>query len=249
MDYLFVFVVGLAFGSFYNVLIYRLPRNISVTFQRSRCPHCGSRIRWYDNIPLISYLILRGRCRDCGARISLQYPLVELTSGILALLSYVKWGSSVDAFVYYFFFSALLVASLIDLKFFIIPDVITLPGIVLGIGSSLFREEIDPIRSVAGAVVGFLVPLGIYLYYVKIRKMEGLGFGDVKLLTFIGSVTGIYGVLASLFLGSVVGLLFALPSIVRYRNVQFVIPFGPFLSLGCFFGVLFKDDILRFLSP
>jgi len=248
MDHLLVFVVGLVFGSFYNVLIYRLPRKIPVVFERSKCPNCGSRIRWYDNIPLISYLILRGRCRDCGGRISLQYPLVELSSGTLALLSYIKWGLSADAFVYYFFFSALLVASLIDLKFFIIPDVITLPGVALGIGSSFFREEIDPLRSVVGAIFGFLIPLGIYLYYVKIRKMEGLGFGDVKLLGFIGSVTGVYGVLASLFLGSVIGLLFALPSILRYRNIQFVIPFGPFLALGCFFGILFKNEILRFLS-
>lgn len=249
MDYLVVFLFGITLGSFYNVLIYRLPRNVSVVFPSSHCPECKERIRWYDNIPLISFLLLRGKCRSCGARISLQYPLVELSSGLLALYSYFKWGLSFDALVYFSFFSALMVASLIDLKFFIIPDLITLPGIVFGLGSSFFRSDITVSQSFLGAIVGFLIPAFVYLYYVKVRKMEGLGFGDVKLLTLIGSVTGIYGVFSALFLGSLFGLLFALPSIVRNKNVQFVIPFGPFLSLGCFVGVLFKSEIMSFLLP
>ena len=249
MDYLAVFLLGLVLGSFYNVVIYRLPRNVSVVFPNSHCPECKEKIRWYDNIPLVSYLILRGRCRNCGARISVQYPLVELSSGLLALYSYHKFGLSVEALVYYAFFSALLVVSLIDLKFFILPDVITVPGIVLGLGVSLLRSDINFLQSLVGAAVGFSIPFLIYIYYVRVRKMEGLGFGDVKLLTFIGSVTGVYGVLSALFLGSLFGLVFALPYIVKNRNTQFIIPFGPFLSLGCFVGVLFKEEILRFLLP
>ncbi|WP_457600657.1 prepilin peptidase [Hydrogenivirga sp.] len=248
MDYLAVFLLGLVLGSFYNVLIYRLPRNVSVVFPSSHCPECKHRISWYDNIPIVSYLILRGRCRHCGAKISLQYPLVELSSGLLALYSYYKWGLSPEALIYYAFFSALLVASLIDLKFFILPDVITLPGIVLGLGSSFLRSDITPVQSVVGALTGFAIPFAIYIYYVKLRKMEGLGFGDVKLLAFIGSVTGVYGVFTGLFLGSLFGLVFALPSIVRNRNTQFVIPFGPFISLGCFVGVVFKERILSFFT-
>ncbi len=248
MDYLVVFLLGLVLGSFYNVLIYRLPRNVSLLFPSSRCPRCGKGIRWYDNVPLLSYLLLRGRCRHCGGRISLQYPLVELASGLLALYSYHSWGAGVDGLVLYLFFSSLLVLSLIDLRFFIIPDVITLPGLVAGLVASFFREGITPPQSFLGAGAGFLIPLIIYLYYVKFRKMEGLGFGDVKLLAFIGSVTGLYGVLTSLFLGSLLGLLFALPSILRSRNLQFVIPFGPFLSLGCFLGVVFRDRILSLLG-
>ncbi len=147
----------------------------------------------------------------------------------------------------YFFFSALLVLSLIDLKFFILPDVITIPGIGLGLISSLLREGITPLQSIVGALVGFLIPLGIYLYYVKFRKMEGLGFGDVKLLSTIGASTGVYGVFSALFFGSLIGLLFALPSVVKNRNLQFAIPFGPFLSLGCFVGILIKDRVLSFL--
>jgi len=248
MDYVTVFLVGLALGSFYNVLIYRLPRNISVVFPSSRCPHCGHRIRWYDNLPLISYLLLRGRCRVCGARISLQYPLVELSSGLLALYSYHRWGQTADAVILYLFFSALLVLSLIDLRFFILPDAVTLPGLAVGLVSSFFREGITPLQSFAGALAGFLIPLSIYIYYVKVRKMEGLGFGDVKLLAFIGAVTGVYGVLSALFLGSLLGLLFALPAVLKSRSVQFAIPFGPFLSLGCFIGVLFRDRVLALLS-
>ncbi len=252
MEYGLLFILGLVLGSFYNVLIYRLPRNVSVVFPPSHCPECKSRIRWFDNVPLISYILLRGRCRNCGAKISLQYPLVELSSGLLAVYSYWRWGFSVDALVYYLFFSALLVASLIDLKFFIIPDVITIPGTLLGLASSFFREDITPLHSFVGFLVGLGIPLLIYLYYVKFRKMEGLGFVDVKLLAFVGSVSGVYGVLSALFLGSLFGLLFALPMLIKNRNLQFVIPFGPFLSLGCFAGILMEDYIkvfLRFSIP
>ncbi len=249
MEYVILFVLGLALGSFYNVLIYRLPRNISVVFPPSHCPECKKPIRWYDNIPVLSYILLRGRCRDCGARISIQYPLVELASGLLAVLSYHRWGASYEALFMYIFFSALLVLSLIDLRFFILPDIVTLPGIGLGLLSSLLREDITLLGSLLGALTGLLISLGIYLYYVKFRGMEGLGLGDVKLLSMIGAFTGIFGVLSALFIGSLAGLLFALPYLLRSRNLQFAIPFGPFLSLGCFLGVLLKERILGFLLP
>jgi len=244
MEYLIAFLIGISLGSFYNVLIYRIPRNISVIFPSSRCPSCGHRIRWYDNIPILSYLILRGRCRHCGERISPQYPIVESVSGLLAVLAVYRWGVSPDGVFMYLFFSALLVASLIDLRFFIIPDIITVPGTILGLASSPFRE-IGLTGSLIGAVGGFIIPLAIYLYYIRVRKLEGLGFGDVKLLTFIGSFTGIYGVLSALFLGSAVGLIYAVPSIIRNRTLSFAIPFGPFLSLGCFGGILLEDFIYK----
>ncbi len=247
MEYILLFLIGAVLGSFYNVLIYRLPKNISIVSPPSHCPKCGSRIRWFDNIPILSYLLLRGRCRECGARIPIQYPLVELTSGILAALSYYRWGATLDALSFFLFFSALMIASLIDLRFFIIPDIITLPGIALGLASSPFREGITFTESLVGALFGFTIPFAIYIFYVKVRKMEGLGLGDVKLLTMVGSFAGLYGVLSALFLGSLIGLLFAFPSVLRNRNVQFVIPFGPFLSLGCFLGVLFKPQILNLL--
>lgn len=248
MEYVFLFILGLVLGSFYNVVIYRLPRNVSLLKPPSSCPSCGSRIRWYDNIPLISYLILRGRCRVCGARISVQYPLVELGSGLLVILCYHLFGPTVDFAVYYAFFSALLILSLIDLRWFIIPDVITLPGTFIGLISSPIRETVGPVESLLGVLTGTGISLGIYLYYVRFRGIEGLGLGDVKLLAFIGSVTGPYGALASLFLGSLFGLLFYLPLMLRNRTVKLAVPFGPFLSLGCFIGFLGRDPVLTFLG-
>ncbi len=249
MEYIVAFIIGLILGSFYNVVIHRLPEGKSVVSPPSSCPECGSRIRWYDNIPVLSYLILRGRCRDCKAPISPRYPLVELSSGFLAVLAVWNWGVSLEGILHYIFFSSLLVMSVIDLKLFILPDEINIPGIFISLAVSFFRNDITPLDSLLGAVVGFSIPLVVYLYYVKVRKMEGLGFGDVKLLTFVGAFAGIYGVLASLFLGSILGLIYALPFLIKNKNLQFAIPFGPFLSLGCFFGILLKDRILDFLLP
>jgi leader peptidase (prepilin peptidase)/N-methyltransferase len=247
MEYLIALLVGLILGSFYNVVIHRLPEGKSVIFPPSSCPKCGSRIRWYDNIPLLSYLLLRGRCRDCGATISIRYPIVELSSGLLAVLSLWLWGTSLEAILHYLFFSSLLVMSIIDLKLFILPDEINIPGIFISLAVSFFRHDITPLESLLGASLGFGLPFLIYIYYVKVRKMEGLGFGDVKLLTFIGAFGGVYGVLASLMLGSLLGLMYALPFLIKNKNLQFVIPFGPFLSLGCFLGIVFKGYILDFI--
>ncbi len=248
MEYIALFLFGLVMGSFYNVLIYRLPRSISVIVPSSHCPSCRKPIKWYDNIPLLSFVILKGKCRNCKTKIPIQYPFVELVSGLIAVYSYLRWGATSDALVYYMFFSALLVLSFIDLKFFIIPDIITLPGIALGLLFSFFRKTIDPVQSITGLALGFGISFFIYLFYIKVRKIEGLGFGDVKLLAMIGSVTGVYGVLSALFLGSLLGLIFALPSVVKNRNIQFAIPFGPFLSLGCFLGILLEDYLFNSAS-
>lgn len=248
--YAVVFIFGLILGSFYNVLIYRLPRNMSVIFPPSHCPHCKQELRWYDNIPILSFLILKGKCRYCGEKISIRYPLVELTSGLLALLSYHKWGEGhnfLDGIVYYFFFSALLVMSLIDWYYFIIPPQINLGGLILALLVSPFRKDITWQESLLGALLGFLIPFLIYLYYVKVRKVEGLGLGDVILLSFIGAVGGTYAVFASLAIGSLIGLLYVIPLIVKHKTLNFAIPFGPFLSLGAFLGIVFKEKILKLL--
>ncbi|GAB6065688.1 A24 family peptidase [Aquifex pyrophilus] len=246
--YLSLFVVGLILGSFYNVLIYRLPRNVSILYPPSHCPHCKQRIRWYDNIPLLSFFLLRGRCRYCGEKISIRYPLVELSSGLLAVLSYYRWGLTLEGVFYYFFFSALLVISLIDWFHFIIPPQISIGGTIISLALSPFRKDITPLESFVGVGVGVIIPLLIYLYYVKIRKIEGIGLGDVILLGFIGSATGIYGVFSALFIGSFIGLLYVIPLVIKHRSFNFAVPFGPFLSLGAFIGVLFKEEILSFLG-
>ena len=238
LEYALLFVLGAILGSFYNVVIYRLPRNFSIITPPSHCPHCKKKISWYDNIPIISYFLLRGRCRHCGASIPIRYPLVEAFSGFLAVLCKLKFQEPYTAFVFFVFFSILLVASFIDWDTFLLPDSLTIGGLVFGVLSSLFRRDFSIVESLAGALVGGGLFLTLYLYYVKVRKVEGLGFGDVKLMAFIGSVAGIWGVMYAVFLGSIFGLLYALPIIIKNRTLQFAVPFGPFLSLGVFVGVL-----------
>ncbi|SNZ13315.1 prepilin peptidase [Hydrogenobacter hydrogenophilus] len=245
MDYLFVFLLGSVLGSFYNVLIYRLPRRESIISPPSHCPSCGSKIRWYDNIPIISYFLLKGKCRDCFASISLRYPLVEFLSGLLALLCYFKWSLSFESFVMFVFFSLLLILSFIDWDTFTLPDSLNLGGLAFGLVSSFFRENFTFWDSVVGALVGAVPFFLIYIFYVKVRKIEGIGFGDVKLMAFIGSVAGVWGVASAVFLGSLFGLLYAIPLIIKYKNISFAVPYGPFLSLGCFVGVMLRD----WLSP
>ncbi len=242
MIYIFLFIIGAILGSFYNVVIHRLPEGKSIVNPPSHCPKCKKPIRWYDNIPILSYIFLRGRCRYCKERISPIYPFVETTSGLLLVFSYYKWPL-VDALVMYVFFSMLLILSVIDWRTFILPDILNYSGIVFGFLTSFIRDSFSFYESLFGMIAGFFIPLLIYLYYVKVRKMEGLGFGDVKLLTFIGATTGVYGVLSAVLLGSFFGLLYAIPLIIKHRNLKFVVPFGPFLSLGCFVGLAFEDYI------
>ena len=243
--YTCLFILGTVFGSFYNVLIYRLPRNISIIYPSSHCPNCKAPIKWYDNIPIISYILLKGKCRNCGERISPRYPIVEFLSGAFAVISYYKWGASLDALIYYFFFSNLLVMSVIDWYYFIIPPQLNLGGLVLAITVSPFRQTITFKESVIGALIGTLFLGLLYLFYLKVKKVEALGLGDVILMGFIGAVEGPFGVLISLIAGSIVALVYVLPKILRYKSLQFAIPFGPFLSIGAFAGALFKEQVLN----
>lgn len=238
LEYVFIFAIGLALGSFYNVLIYRLPRNISLLSPPSHCPHCQKRIRWYDNIPVLSYLLLKGKCRHCGEKIPIRYPLVELSTGLLALLCKIKFEDLFMSSLFFLFFSILLVASLIDWDTFTLPDSLTLGGLALGLLTSPFRQDLSIKESLFGAFLGFFSFFLIYLYYTKLRKIEGLGFGDVKLMAFIGSAFGVWGVIYAVFLGSLLGLLYALPIIVKNKSMQFALPYGPFLSLGVFVGTM-----------
>ncbi len=237
-------MLGASLGSFYNVLVYRIPRRISIVSPPSHCPHCGKKIRWYDNIPILSYFILRGRCRHCGGRISFRYPLVEAFTGILMVLCRLRFEEPLLSLIFFVFFSILLVASLIDWDTFMLPGSLTLGGLAFGLITSLLRKDFSLQESLLSALVGGGSFLLIYLYYKKLRRIEGLGFGDVELMAFIGSVAGLWGVLYAVFLGSVIGLLYALPIIVKNRSLQFAVPYGPFLSMGVFWGVLL--DLKRF---
>lgn len=224
---------GALFGSFANVIIVRLPRGGSIAFPASHCPKCKTPIRWYDNIPILSYLILRGQCRHCGVKISWRYPVVELIMALTwgALFYFVGWQWVL--FEYLIFVFGLVTVSFIDFEHMILPDVFTLGGIVLG----LFGAAINPERTLMGAVGGVLMGGGflwaIAYIYLSLRDAEGMGGGDIKLLGWIGALLGWkaipFVILSSSLLGSVVGIFVMLWT---KGGMKTAIPFGPYLALG-----------------
>lgn len=258
---LFSFILGLIFGSLFNVLIYRLPRNKSIIYPNSSCPHCGHKIKPYENIPIISYIILKGRCSACKNPISIRYPLIEALTGIYFticvyffyiknqntddILSYLDIHSLLNTIEAILFGSILIVQSFIDLDWFILLDSFSYGGIVIGFLFSLSGYGfVSAKESMIGILVGGFLPFLIYFLYLKIRKMEGLGIGDIKLLAMIGAFGGVFMVLGAMFIGSVLGLLTTLPVIIKNKNMQFYVPFGPFLSIGAIL-YMFSKGILQ----
>ncbi len=226
-------VVGLCIGSFVNVLIYRLPLGKSVVRPPSACPNCGASIRWYDNIPVLSYLILCGKCRHCRARISPRYPFVEITTGVLSLTLFLQHGVSWTYLFYFIFVSALIAVIFIDFDHQIIPDVITYPGIAIGFISSLLLPNITYKDSLIGIILGGGILYLTALAYLAFAKREGMGGGDIKLLAMIGAFLGWqampFTILISALLGSLVGIIAMLKT---GKDTKMAIPFGPFLSIG-----------------
>lgn len=205
----FAFALGSCIGSFLNVVIHRVPRGESIVSPRSRCPACGMLIAWYDNIPLVSWLVLRARCRGCGARITPRYFVVELLVGLLALAAYAEFGAGLMAIYFFAFVAALVALAFIDVEHWILPDAITLPGIVLGVafGFALFGVRRGLLMHVVGAAVGFFVFAGLSWLFSVVRGKEGLGFGDVKLLAMEGAFLGPWALLFIMLAASVQGLL------------------------------------------
>ena len=239
------FVFGLVIGSFLNVCIYRLPASQSIVHPRSACPGCAHPIRAYDNIPVVSFLILRGRCRDCGMRIPWRYPLVELLSGAFAALAVAKFGAGGQAALMYLLIAALLVITFIDIDHRIIPDVISLPGIPIGLAASFGLTDVTPLQSVIGILAGggslFLVAWG----YQLITGREGMGGGDIKLLAMIGAFFGWPGVLFTIFTASLTGTLAGMAVILRQRaDMKLAVPFGPFLAIGAIGYVFIGPETL-----
>jgi leader peptidase (prepilin peptidase)/N-methyltransferase len=239
------FVFGLVIGSFLNVCIYRLPASQSIVHPRSACPGCAHPIRAYDNIPVVSFLILRGRCRDCGMRIPWRYPLVELLSGAFAALAVAKFGAGGQAALMYLLIAALLVITFIDIDHRIIPDVISLPGIPVGLAASFGLTDVTPLQSVIGILAGggslFLVAWG----YQLITGREGMGGGDIKLLAMIGAFFGWPGVLFTIFTASLTGTLAGMAVILRQRaDMKLAVPFGPFLAIGAIGYVFIGPETL-----
>ena len=225
---LFAFVFGAVVGSFLNVCIYRMPLDQSVVSPGSRCVGCGTAIRWYDNIPVISWLLLRGRCRFCQAPFSFRYPLVELITAVLSLLLFMKYGLSPSYGVMFLFCAALIVITFIDFDHQIIPDELSLPGIVLGFLSSFFLPEPGWISSLLGAVAGWGSLALIFYGYLWLTGREGMGGGDAKLLAMMGAFLGLQAIPFIIFASSLVGTVAGLSIMaVQRKDRHLAIPFGP----------------------
>jgi leader peptidase (prepilin peptidase)/N-methyltransferase len=244
--YLYTLVVGLAIGSFLNVCIWRLPRNESLIAPASHCPSCNRPIAIYDNIPVISFLWLRGRCRNCHQAIPWRYPIVELTNGLGYVVLVGRYGLTGSAVIYAAFFSALLVITLIDLDHQIIPDRITLPGIVIGLISASTVLATSLLDAIAGIILGGGLLLIAGLVGTWVLKKEAMGMGDVKLLAMIGAFLGWKAVLLTVLIGSLVGTLIqlVLMAFKLWRRGEYF-AFGPYLSLGAMVSLFWGQEIIE----
>lgn len=245
----FAALLGAAVGSFLNVVILRLPQEGgSVVFPASHCPVCMAELHWYENIPVFSYLFLRGKCGHCKVKISLQYPLVELAMAVLSVCLFLKFGLTPAFGGYFLFTAALLVVIMIDLHHYIIPDTIDLPGAVLGVLFSFINPVVSWQSSLLGVVCGGGILWLVAWAYALLRKKEGMGGGDIKLLAMIGAWLGWeclpFVIFFSAFTGAVIGIT-TLYILKKDRSSQ--IPFGPFLSGSALIYMFFSEHIEHFL--
>lgn len=243
---IFAFALGAVMGSFANVVIHRLPQGWSIVTPGSRCPCCGEPIRWYDNIPILSYLALRARCRSCGASISPLYPAVEALTGLLFAALVWRVGIQAAAAPLALFCWALVVVTFIDLKHRIIPDVISLPGTALGIAAAFLPGFPRPVDSLIGAAAGGGFLFLILYAYEKLMKDEGMGMGDVKLMAMIGAFLGWQALPVTILVASLSGTLTGVAfAVARGEPVRkFPVPFGPFLAIGAVIHIFFGVEII-----
>lgn len=255
MIYLFLFIIGLAIGSFLNVVIYRSINDISVITPSSFCPKCKHPINWYDNIPVISYIILKGRCRHCGNKIDIQYPVVELLSGIITVLFYYKWG---EINFYWFLISVLIsyiliAVSVIDFKIMMLSDLFSYLIALLGIIGAYFNPMFDGdlYRKIASSISGIIAGAGIiYILIVVgkyIYKKDAVGDGDMFLMGALGAVVGVKGVFDIIVMASFFGAIYGV-SLIMLKRIDRLsyIAFGPFLALACIIKMYNNFSILNY---
>lgn len=240
----FVGLLGLVVGSFLNVCIHRLPRRMSLATPPSRCASCNTPVGWRDNVPVISYLLLSGRCRHCRAGISVVYPIVELVTAGLFLVHVSVLGLTALAAIRIVFACAMLVLFFIDLEHQILPNVITLPGVLAGLAASLVAPP-GFLQSLLGALVGGGVLWAIAEIYVRVRGIEGMGMGDVKMLGMIGAFLGAPLMALTLILASFAGALTGVALMMAGRgDLQRRLPFGTFLAAAAVFASLCGQPIV-----
>ena len=246
----YAFAIGAMVGSFLNVIIHRYPREESIVFPASHCPHCNAPIRWYDNVPLFSFMVLRGRCRACGGPIALRYPLVELANALFFLALFLRTGPTAGFVLIAATISMMIALIFIDAEIQILPDVIDLPGIAIGIAcGALSLGVLYPNLTLAsswtdsllGALFGGVTLIAIIGAYWLVRRVEGMGQGDIKMMAMIGALLGWRAVFAVLLVASISGAVIGVPLAMRSeRGMQIALPFGVFLGFAAlvvlFFG-------------
>ena len=252
MDILFVIILGALWGSFANVCIYRLPNDENVVSGRSFCPKCKKKILWYDNIPVISFVILKAKCRNCDYKISYQYLVVEILSLLSFTLIYFLFGISITTLLFWILYLCFVIIFFIDLKHFIIPNVITFPLMVLG-----FFKSFDPnlsylfpnyLNSLIGGAFGYGIIFSIIYFYKQVRKKEGMGLGDAKLFAVIGFWFGWISIPFIVFLSSVVALISVVPSLIlKSKQMSSEIPFGPYIIIATLVFITFKESMVEFI--
>ena len=247
ISYVIIFALGSVVGSFLNVCIYRVPRSLSIISPSSRCPSCSTPIKPYDNIPVLSYVLLGGKCRVCKAGISFRFPLVELLNAVLYVFVVYRFGFQWHSIIYGIFCSALVVITFIDLDFQIIPDVITLPGTLIGVvaGSLLMPDPFTryTLLGFKASAIGLLTGGGLF-YAIAVVSKGGMGGGDIKMMAMVGALMGWKSVLLTIFLGSLTGAAFGVVlMITQGKGRKTKIPFGPFLALGTVITLFFGQEI------
>jgi len=254
VSYIIVFILGSIWGSFSNVCIHRLPDNKGVARGRSYCPSCKKQIRWYDNIPIFSYVLLKAKCRDCSAKINVKYLLVELVCALSFVWFFYLFGLSLTTLLFFILSIFFVIIFFIDLKHFIIPNELTFPLMAIGLFKSFdpnLNLYLFPnfLNSVIGGVVGYLIIWMIIFIYKRLRNKEGMGLGDAKLLSAIGFWFGWISIPFILFFSSFIALVLAIPSLInKSKNLSTQIPFGPYLILGCVLYLLLLDKIILYLN-
>jgi leader peptidase (prepilin peptidase)/N-methyltransferase len=245
----FTLLIGAIVGSFLNVVIARLPaENESIVFPASRCPKCLKPITWYDNIPILSFILLKGKCRHCGAVISWQYPLVELIMALLSLALLFKFGFTPALPIYFVFSGALLAIIFIDFYHKIIPDSISLPGIVIGFACSFINPTVTWQQSGLGLLIGGGVLYAVAAGYYLFTKREGMGGGDIKLLAMIGGFLGWQSLPFVVFGSSILGALVGIGAMAKQKKGgKTMIPYGPFLSIAALLYMFYRELINYYL--
>lgn len=252
MDILFVVILGALWGSFANVCIYRLPLNKNIVKGRSFCPNCNSKILWFDNIPIISFIFLKAKCRNCEFRIPFRYPVVELLNLFIFLLVYLFFGITLTTLLLWILFLSFIIIFFIDIEHFIIPNQITFPLMTIG-----FLKSFDPnlhfifpnyINSLIGGIFGYLIIFSIIYFYKNFRKKEGMGLGDAKLFAVIGFWFGWISIPFVIFLSSFIALISITPSLLKKtKGMSSEIPFGPYIILATLVFLAFKENLIKII--